>query len=116
MTGAIRACSVAGPPLIEALDMPVRTTACYLDPATGDRFPLDPPRWCSPARTPLMLEGLAGLRRGQIESSLRSLWRYRAALPFDTDPVSLGEGCTPMRSSKAPARGRSKPDSSVPPR
>ncbi len=72
-------------------------TASYLDPATGACFPLDQPRWCSDARTPLLLTPLPGIRRGAIDASTRSLWRYRAALPFPVGaPISMGEGCTPL--------------------
>jgi threonine synthase len=69
----------------------------YLDPGTGATYPLDTPRWCGPDRAPLLLTPLPGIRRGDIDSGTRSLWRYRAALPFDiTDPITLGEGCTPL--------------------
>ena len=68
----------------------------YLDPRTGQTFPLDQPRWCGPGHSPLLLTPLPGLRRDQI-SSTRSLWRYRAALPFQpAEPISMGEGCTPL--------------------
>src|SRR5947208_3068719 len=72
-------------------------TACYLDPRTGQTFPLDQPRWCGPHHAPLLLTPLPGLRRAQIDAPLRSLWRYRAAFPFPTDdPITMGEGCTPL--------------------
>ena len=69
----------------------------YLDPRTGRTFPLDPPRWCGPDHAPLLLTELPGLTRGQIDTATRSLWRYRAAFPFPVDdPITLGEGCTPL--------------------
>jgi threonine synthase len=72
----------------------------YLDPRTGDTFPLDPPRWCGPAHAPLMLTPLPGIARADIDTSVRSLWRYRAALPMAPglmpDPITMGEGCTPL--------------------
>ena len=69
----------------------------YLDPRRGETFPIESPRWCGTDHAPLMLSALPGLQRGQIDRSERSLWRYRAAFPFDvTDPISLGEGCTPL--------------------
>ncbi|WZB72719.1 pyridoxal-phosphate dependent enzyme [Achromobacter xylosoxidans] len=69
----------------------------YYDPQTGARYALDEPRWCSDARTPLMIAPLAGISRDDIDTRARSLWRYRAALPRVIDaPVSMGEGCTPM--------------------
>src|SRR5580700_4631123 len=69
----------------------------YLDPRTGQTFPLDEPRWCGPDGAPLLLTPLAGLSRAQIDTAVRSLWRYRAALPFQPDePITMGEGCTPL--------------------
>ena len=72
----------------------------YLDPRTGETFPLDEPRWCGPGGAPLMLTALPGLVCAEIETSVRSLWRYRAALPMaaglGSDPITMGEGCTPL--------------------
>lgn len=69
----------------------------YLDPRSGETFPLDIPRWCGTDYAPLMLSPLPGLERSMIDRSERSLWRYRAALPFDVaQPISMGEGCTPL--------------------
>ena len=72
-------------------------TPAYLDPRTGQTFPLDQPRWCGPDHAPLLLTSLPGLTRAQIETTTRSLWRYRAALPLQPDePITMGEGCTPL--------------------
>lgn len=69
----------------------------YLDPRTGQTFPLAEPRWCGPDRAPLLLTPLPGIGREAIERAERSLWRYRAALPFAVDdPITLGEGETPL--------------------
>jgi threonine synthase len=69
----------------------------YLDPRTGQTFPLEEPRWCGLDSAPLLLTPLAGLSRAQINAATRSLWRYSAALPFQPDePITLGEGCTPL--------------------
>jgi threonine synthase len=69
----------------------------YLDPRTGQTFPLDQPRWCGPDHAPLLLTSVPGLTRPQIDTATRSLWRYRAALPFQPDqPITMGEGCTPL--------------------
>lgn len=74
-----------------------RTPVCYLDPRTGARYSCDELRWRSDSGGPLMLEPLPGIGRDDIDCSTRSLWRYRAALPVDLpEPVSLGEGCTPL--------------------
>jgi threonine synthase len=71
--------------------------ACYLDPATGTSYPIDEPRWRGESGGPLMIEALPGIGRGEIARGIRSLWRYAAALPIDVrEPVSLGEGCTPL--------------------
>ena len=69
----------------------------YLDPRSGETFPLAVPRWCGTNQAPLLLTPLPGISRDAIDSTERSLWRYRAALPFEPDDViSLGEGCTPL--------------------
>ena len=69
----------------------------YLDPRSGATFPLDQPRWCGPNHAPLLLTPLPGLVRTEIDTTTRSLWRYRTAFPFQIDnPITLGEGCTPL--------------------
>src|SRR5277367_3166983 len=74
-------------------------TPAYLDPRTGQTFPLEQPRWCGPDHAPLLLTSLPGLTRAQVEPATRSLWRYRAALPMQVaDPITMGEGCTPLLS------------------
>ncbi|MBL8701713.1 MAG: pyridoxal-phosphate dependent enzyme [Alphaproteobacteria bacterium] len=70
--------------------------AAYIDPETAKSYPLDVPRWRSDDGNPLMITPLPGIARADIDTSTRSLWRYRAALPMDIAPVSLGEGCTPL--------------------
>ncbi len=69
----------------------------YIDPATGNTFPLDTPLWRSPEGNPLMITELPGISKSDIDRSERSQWRYRKALPVDIqDPISLGEGLTPL--------------------
>jgi threonine synthase len=69
----------------------------YLDPRTGQTFPLDQPRWSGPDRAPLLLTPLPGITRAQIDPTVRGLWRYRAAFPLQPDdPITLGEGTTPL--------------------
>src|SRR5689334_25388131 len=69
----------------------------YLDPRTGQTFPLDRPRWCGIDGAPLLLTSLPGITRAGIDTATRSLWRYRMALPMQVDdPISMGEGCTPL--------------------
>lgn len=73
------------------------STPAYVDPITRETYPIDVPRWRSDAGRPLMITPLPGLSRGDIDTTERSLWRYAAALPVAVaDPVSLGEGCTPL--------------------
>lgn len=73
------------------------TDIAYLDPRTGRTYPLDRPRWCGDGQAPLLLTSLPGIGRGAIRAEERSLWRYAAALPFvPEDPISMGEGCTPL--------------------
>jgi threonine synthase len=72
-------------------------SALYLDPRSGATFPLDVPRWCGERHAPLLLTPLPGITRDQIDRSTRSLWRYRAAFPMQvSDPITMGEGCTPL--------------------
>ncbi len=69
----------------------------YRDPVTGAEFPISEPRWRSDDGNPLMISAGPGIERDQIDLTDRSLWRYRAALPVAVaEPVSLGEGCTPL--------------------
>ncbi|MBR0661400.1 pyridoxal-phosphate dependent enzyme [Neoroseomonas oryzicola] len=73
------------------------TEIAYLDPRTGRTYPLATPRWCGDDRAPLLLTPLPGITRDAIRTEERSLWRYGAALPFvPEDPISMGEGCTPL--------------------
>jgi threonine synthase len=75
--------------------------ARYVDPFDGSEFPLDVPRWRSEAGRPLMVTSQLGISRADIDTRERSLWRYRACLPVDiADPISLGEGCTPLLESE----------------
>lgn len=75
--------------------------AAYLDPVSGDTVSIDSPIWRSPAGRPLMLTSVPGIGPEAIETETRSLWRYRAALPLAVpEPVSLGEGCTPLVRSR----------------
>lgn len=69
----------------------------YLDPRSGQTWPLDMPRWCGDAKQPLLLTPLPGISRDEIDRSKRSIWRYAAAFPFmPRAPISMGEGCTPI--------------------
>ena len=70
---------------------------CYIEPCSGTRYPLTDRRWRSDDKKPLLISPLPGISPADIDTGKRSLWRYGAALPVDiSDPVSLGEGCTPL--------------------
>ncbi|AXK35172.1 pyridoxal-phosphate dependent enzyme [Streptomyces armeniacus] len=69
----------------------------YLDGRSGKTYDLTPSRWRGDDGTPLTVEPLPGITAAGVDTRTRSLWRYRAALPVDIpDPVTLGEGCTPL--------------------
>ena len=69
----------------------------YVEPQSGDRYPLDIPRWCADGQKPLLISPQPGIARDEIDRRERSLWRYRASLPLEiAKPISLGEGCTPL--------------------
>ncbi|HSC95345.1 MAG TPA: threonine synthase [Burkholderiales bacterium] len=69
----------------------------YIDSNTGAIYPLDEPRWRGDSGGPVNLGPAPGLRRGDIDGAVNSLWRYRKALLVDAgDAVTMGEGWTPL--------------------
>lgn len=73
------------------------TTSPFAFDRSGDRYDVMSPRWRGDDGTPLMVSDLPGISRDQIDTTERSHWRYRAALPFAFDrEISLGEGTTPL--------------------
>ena len=69
----------------------------YVDSISGQKYPISAPRWRSDTGEPLMITALAGLGRNMIDTGVRSLWRYAAALPVEVpDPITMGEGLTPL--------------------
>jgi threonine synthase len=69
----------------------------YVHPVTGQTYPLTEARWCADDGHYLNLAPAPGLRRGDIDTARRSVWRYAAALLVDVgQAVSLGEGWTPL--------------------
>ncbi len=80
---------------------PPANPPAYVDPASGRKYPISEPRWRSDAGGPLMITALPGIGRDMIDTEARSLWRYAAALPVEVlDPITLGEGLTPLVSCK----------------
>ena len=79
----------------------------YEDPVDGSIYPLGEPRWRSDAGRPLWIAPGRGIGRDDVDTSVRSLWRYRAALPVEiTAPISMGEGMTPLLERAWPGGGR----------
>jgi threonine synthase len=69
----------------------------YVDPSTGRTYPLTEARWRADNGHYLNLSPGPGLRRGDIDTTRRSVWRYARALLVDAEhAVSLGEGWTPL--------------------
>ncbi len=67
------------------------------DTVSGQQYSLNERRWRSDDNRPLWCSPLPGITRQDIDTSERSLWRYRRSLPAPIDdPVTSGEGCTPL--------------------
>lgn len=75
----------------------------YIDPEDGRTYSLSDSRWRSDTNRPLMVTPMEAIGRDAFDQSLNTLWRYRAALPGNLEPLSLGEGRTPL--VKAPFAG-----------
>lgn len=69
----------------------------YIDATTGATYAVDRPRWCGDGGGYLNLSDGAGLVRGEIDASRRSVWRYAKAIAVDAaQAVTMGEGWTPL--------------------
>jgi len=69
----------------------------YVDPSTGETYPLTEARWRADNGHYLNLAPAEGLRRKDIDASCHSVWRYARALLVEAEhAVSLGEGWTPL--------------------
>jgi threonine synthase len=69
----------------------------YVDPSTGQLYPLTEARWRANNGHYLNLAPAPGLGRADIDASRRSVWRYARALRVDAaHAVSMGEGGTPL--------------------
>lgn len=73
------------------------STPAYVEPVTGKLYPLTKARWCSDDGRPLLVTAQKGISATDIDSRVRSVWRYHAAFPLQIiNPISLGEGLTPL--------------------
>jgi threonine synthase len=64
---------------------------------SGSHYPTTELRWRGDDGGPLMPGPQPSLAAADIVGSVRSLWRYQAAIPVPVEHrVSLGEGCTPL--------------------
>jgi len=74
--------------------MNLRCSAC------SERYPLDTEHWRCTCGGVFITEGAPTFHPAGIDENERSIWRYRAALSFSLrpgqEPVSLGEGWTPL--------------------
>jgi threonine synthase len=69
----------------------------YVDPSTGQHYPLTEARWRADNGHYLNLAPGPGLGRADIDPPRRSVWRYAKALRVDAaHAVSMGEGGTPL--------------------
>jgi threonine synthase len=69
----------------------------YIDSTTGAIYPLSEPRWRGESGAHVNLGDAPGLVRGEIDTAVNSLWRYRRALLVDVAAaVTMGEGWTPL--------------------
>jgi len=69
----------------------------YIDPSTGQIYPLSEARWRADNGHYLNLAPGPGLRRRDIDPARYSVWRYARGLLVGAEhAVSLGEGWTPL--------------------
>ncbi len=75
----------------------LKDSPAYVNSISGQKYPISAPRWRSDTGAPLMITALPGIGRNLIDTRVRSLWRYAAALPVEVpDPITIGEGLTPL--------------------
>jgi threonine synthase len=69
----------------------------YVDPSTGQTYPLSEARWRADNGHYLNLAPGRGITRRDIDPAQRSIWRYARGLLIGAEhAVSLGEGWTPL--------------------
>jgi threonine synthase len=73
----------------------------YIDSKSGATYPISEARWRGESGAHVNLSDAQGLRRTDIDTGLRSLWRYRKALGVNAaEAVTMGEGWTPLVSGE----------------
>jgi threonine synthase len=72
-----------------------KTERFFVDSRTGDRIPAKIGTWRSGAGHTLLPE-MPDFDAERIDPGERTIWRYRAMLPVDAEPVCLGEGGSPL--------------------
>jgi len=71
----------------------------YIDSSSGAAYSDEIARWCGDTGAYLNLAPGEGLRRDDIDTGERSIWRYASAIAVErSHAVTLGEGCTPLLS------------------
>ena len=71
----------------------------YIDSSSGAAYSDEIARWCGDTGAYLNLAPGEGLRRSEIDTGERSIWRYASAIAVErSHAVTLGEGCTPLLS------------------
>jgi threonine synthase len=74
-----------------------RDAVRYVAAASGEEFAIDRALWCAPEGGHLNLSLGYGLCKDEIETEVRSLWRYAAGIRVGSaNPITLGEGWTPL--------------------
>jgi threonine synthase len=69
----------------------------YVDATASATYSCDEPRWCGESGSYLNLSAGTGLKRSEIDTSRRSVWRYAKAIAVDAaKAVTMGEGWTPL--------------------
>jgi threonine synthase len=75
----------------------LKSSSVSLVDDSGKSYDATIPRWCGDDGAPVILSLLSGIRKEDIDTEERSLWRYRKSFALDYPrPISLGEGLTPL--------------------
>jgi threonine synthase len=73
----------------------------YINPRTENKWFIENPLWSAPDDGGyLNLSEGNGIKPSEIDKNENSLWRYKKALRLNSDIVTLGEGFTPLITTK----------------